>query len=384
MTDSQSLRLTTGKRPTARTNIVQYIRLIMRPSLIPDFDLLDALATAVILVDDRLRLVRANAAAQSLIATSEARLRDISLPEMLPGADELIAAVRRALLEGRSFTERDLDLRLARASATTVDCSITPLWRSGRDPSLVIIEMTNLERHQRIQLEGNMLMRNQVSSVLLQGLAHEIKNPLGGIRGAAQLLERELEDQRLAEYTQIIIGEADRLRTLVERMLGPRGESNKQAMNIHDALEHVRQVVNVERGGGVEIVRDYDPSLPDIIADRDQLVQAFLNLVRNGVQAIEGQGGTVTLRTRVQRKFTIGNVMHRLVIRAQVIDNGPGVDPALATSIFFPLVSGRADGSGLGLPIAQSLVHRQGGLIGFESEPGHTEFSVWLPVGEQQ
>ena len=373
-----------GKCPKVRTNIVQYIRSMMKPSVIPDFDLLDALATAVILVDDRLRLVRVNVAAQSLIATSETRLRDISLAEALPGADELIAAVRRALLEGRSFTERDLDLRLARASAAIVDCSITPLWRSGRDPSLVIIEMTNLERHQRIQLEGNMRMRNQVSSVLLQGLAHEIKNPLGGIRGAAQLLERELEDQKLAEYTQIIIGEADRLRTLVERMLGPREETNKQTMNIHDALEHVRQVVNVERGGGVEIVRDYDPSLPDIIADRDQLVQAFLNLVRNGVQAIEGQGGTVTLRTRIQRKFTIGSVLHRLVIRAQVIDNGPGVDPALATSIFFPLVSGRADGSGLGLPIAQSLVHRQGGLIGFESEPGHTEFSVWLPVGERQ
>jgi two-component system nitrogen regulation sensor histidine kinase GlnL len=165
-------------------------------------------------------------------------------------------------------------------------------------------------------------------------------------------------------------------------MLGPRGESNKRHLNIHDVLEHVRQVVAAERGGAVEIVRDYDPSLPEIIADRDQLVQAFLNLVRNAVQAIEGQGGTVTLRTRVQRKFTIGTTLHKLVIRTQIIDNGPGVDPTLAASIFFPLVSGRADGSGLGLPIAQSLVHRQGGLIGFESEPGHTEFSVWLPVGE--
>jgi two-component system, NtrC family, nitrogen regulation sensor histidine kinase GlnL len=357
----------------------------MRPPAIPDFDLLDALATAVILVDERLQLVRVNAAAQSLIAASETRLRDISLPEVLPGAGELIAAVRRALLEGRSFTERDLDLRLARAQITTVDCSITPLWRNaGGEPSLVLIEMTHLEGHQRIQLEGNMLLRNQVSSVLLQGLAHEIKNPLGGIRGAAQLLERELEDQKLAEYTQIIIGEADRLRALVERMLGPRGESNKQTVNIHDVLEHVRQVVSIERGGAVEILRDYDPSLPDITADRDQLVQAFLNLVRNAVQAIEGQGGSVTLRTRIQRQFTIGSVLHRLVIRSQVIDNGPGVEPALASSIFFPLVSGRADGSGLGLPIAQSLVHRQGGLIGFESEAGHTEFSVWLPVGEQQ
>ena len=354
----------------------------MIPCEASDFDLVDALATAVMLLDADLRLVQVNAAAQSLVAVSTTRLRDLSLADVLPGADELFAAARRALLEGRSFSERDLDLRLGRMQATTVDCTITPLWRSAREPNYVLIEMTNVEHNQRIQHEGTMLMQNQVSSVLLQGLAHEIKNPLGGIRGAAQLLERELEDQKLAEYTQIIIGEADRLRTLVERMLGPRGESFKQLLNIHDILEHVRQVVLAECGSAVHIERDYDPSLPEIHVDRDQLVQAFLNLVRNAVQALAGTGGTITLRTRIQRKFTIGTKLHRLVIRTQVIDTGPGVDPTLVSSIFFPLVSGRADGSGLGLPIAQSLVHRQGGLIGFESLPGHTEFSVWLPVGE--
>ena len=166
-------------------------------------------------------------------------------------------------------------------------------------------------------------------------------------------------------------------------MLGPRGESHKQALNIHDVLEHVRLVVAAERIGNAVIERDYDPSLPEIHADRDQLVQAFLNLLRNAVQAVGESGGTVTLRTRVQRKFTIGSVLHRLVVRVQIIDTGPGVDPELGSSIFFPLVSGRAEGSGLGLPIAQSLIHRQGGLIGFESEPGRTEFSVWLPLGEK-
>jgi two-component system nitrogen regulation sensor histidine kinase GlnL len=347
-----------------------------------DFDVIDALATAVVLLDAELRLVRINAAAQSLVVTRETKVKDASLPELLPGADELVAAARRALLEGRSFTERGLDLRLGRLNATTVDCTVTPLWRKAREPAFVLLEMTNVERQQRFQLEGKMQLQNHASSALLQGLAHEIKNPLGGIRGAAQLLERELEDQRLAEYTQIIIGEADRLRTLVDRMLGPREESVKQPVNIHDVVEHVRNVVEAESGAAIAIVRDYDPSLPEIHADRDQLVQALLNIVRNAVQACHGSGGTVTLRTRVQRKFTIGTRLHRLVIRVQVIDDGPGVDPDLASSIFFPLVSGRADGSGLGLPIAQSLVHRQGGLIGFESEPGHTEFSVWLPVGE--
>ncbi len=348
-----------------------------------DTDLVEALATAVLMLDRDLRVLKANAAALALIETSENRLRDNLLAHVLPGADELVHAAQRALLEGRSFAERGLDLRLGKLATTLVDCTVTPLWRQHPEPAFVVIEMTNVERRQRIQHEGNLLMQNHVSSALLRGLAHEIKNPLGGIRGAAQLLERELEDQRQAEYTQIIIGEADRLRTLVDRMLGPRGASNKQVLNIHDVLEHVRMVVEAERVGDAVIERDYDPSLPEISADRDQLVQAFMNLLRNAVQAVDGAEGTVTLRTRIQRKFTIGTTLHRLVVRVQVIDTGPGVDPDLGASIFFPLVSGRAEGSGLGLPIAQSLIQRQGGLIGFESEPGHTEFSVWLPLGEE-
>ena len=204
--------------------------------------------------------------------------------------------------------------------------------------------------------------------------------PAGGIRGAAQLLERELTEPQHREYTQIIIGEADRLRKLVDRMLGPRGQLHPADFNVHEVLEHVRQVVEIEAGRGVTIHRDYDPSLPNLHADRDLLVQAFLNLVRNAVQALGEAGGTITLRTRAQRKFTIGSRLHRLVIRVDVCDDGPGVDPSLADSIFFPMVSGRADGSGLGLPIAQSLVNRQGGLIDFTSAPGNTVFTVWLPI----
>ncbi|MGR8920898.1 MAG: nitrogen regulation protein NR(II) [Gammaproteobacteria bacterium] len=350
---------------------------------VEEFEVLDALSTAVILLDQDLGVLRMNAAAQSLVAASESKLQGVRLADIFPGADELVDAARRALLEERSFTERRLDLRLGKLSTTMVDCNVTPLWNLDTQPTQVLIEMSNVERHQRIQAEGNMLIQSNVSNNLLQGLAHEIKNPLGGIRGAAQLLERELEDQRQAEYTQIIIGEADRLRTLVDRMLGPREASRREAVNVHDVLEHVRMVVEAERIGSASIERDYDPSLPSITGDRDQLVQALLNLVRNAAQAINGSGGTVTLRTRAQRKFTIGSTLHRLVVRIQIIDDGPGVDPELGNSIFFPLVSGHASGSGLGLPIAQTLVHRQGGLIGYESEPGHTEFSVWLPLGEQ-
>lgn len=347
----------------------------------PKLDLVEALATSVVLLDRDLRVLRVNGAAESLLAISGSKVLHGLLTETVPGTDELAAAARRALDEGRSFSERDLALQLGNLSVT-VDFTVSPLWLGSEMPDRVLLEMTNVERHQRIQWEGNMLIQNNVTAALLQGLAHEIKNPLGGIRGAAQLLERELEDRKHEEYTQIIIGEVDRLRTVVDRMLGPREMARRQQVNIHDVLEHVRQVAEVERENSVEILRDYDPSIPDVLGDRHQLIQAFLNLVRNAVQAVNGGGGTVTLRTRVKRQFTIGTKLHRLVVRVQVIDTGPGVDPELAHSIFFPLVSGRADGSGLGLPITQTLLHRQGGLIGFESEPGRTVFSVWLPVGE--
>ena len=347
-----------------------------------NLDLVDALATAVILLDRRIRVVKANAAAQSLISKSETMVRGHPLAEVFPGADELVGAARRALDESRSFIERDLALPSSKLKHATVNGTLTPLWEGDAKPEFVVVEIIDADRHPRVRLEGNLLMQNEVSSTLLRGLAHEIKNPLGGIRGAAQLLERELEDRKQEEYTQIIIGEADRLRMLVDRMLGPFGEPKKIPLNIHDVLEHVRQLVEAERECSVLCKRDYDPSLPALYADRDQLIPAFLNLVRNAMQAVNNGTGRITLHTRVERQFTIRSTLHRLVVLAQIIDSGPGVDPEIASSIFFPLVSGRSGGSGLGLPIAQSLVHRQGGLISFESEPGRTEFSVWLPVGE--
>jgi two-component system nitrogen regulation sensor histidine kinase GlnL len=261
-----------------------------------------------------------------------------------------------------------------------VDCSVSP-WISGRAAvTHVLIELTSVERHQRIQLEENILIQNQATTALMRGLAHEVKNPLGGIRGAAQLLERELEDQRLAEYTQIIIGEADRLRTLVDRMLGPHAALERRRVNIHDVLEHVRQLVHAEYAGAVVITRDYDPSLPELTGDRDQLIQAFLNLLSNAARAVGSSQESITVRTRAQRKFTIADKVHRVVIRVDIIDTGPGVPAEIADSIFYPMVSGHADGSGLGLPLAQAMINRQGGLIGFSSEPGHTEFNVWLPL----
>lgn len=342
--------------------------------------LIEALATAVVVTDEALRISKVNAAAESLLALSATTLLGRSLADFFGTASDFIRLIERTLRDRRSFTERNLELTAFGLPSVPVDCTVT-LWELGAaTPAKIIIELASVERHQRIQFEEKLLLQNQATSALMRGLAHEVKNPLGGIRGAAQLLERELEDRRHAEYTQIIIGEVDRLRILVDKMLGPLGTLDNQPVNIHDVLEHVRQLVQAEHIGAFEFCRDYDPSLPDLLGDRDQLIQAFLNLVRNAARALDGREGRITLRSRAQRKFTIGDKQHRLVIRIDVIDTGPGVAPDIADRIFFPLVSGYADGSGLGLPLAQSMISRQGGVIGFTSEPGHTEFSVWLPI----
>ena len=341
---------------------------------------LNQLATAVIQLDAQLRVREANPAAENLVMTSIYKLRGHALDRLFPAQPEFIEAVTLSLSDTRSFTERDLLLTRPNLEPLRVDCIVSPRQGPHNTVFGAVLELTSTERQQRIQAEENKLLQNQISTALMRGLAHEVKNPLGGIRGAAQLLERELTGPQQREYTQIIIGEADRLRKLVDRMLGPRGQLHPSLFSVHEVLEHVRQVVEIEAGRHITMHRDYDPSLPDLQADRDLLIQAFLNLVRNAVQALGVSGGNITLRTRAHRKFTIGSVLHRLVIRVEVIDDGPGVDPALADSIFFPMVSGRADGSGLGLPIAQSLVNRQGGFIDFTSVPGNTIFTVWLPI----
>jgi two-component system nitrogen regulation sensor histidine kinase GlnL len=347
----------------------------------PDAEmLLNHLATAVVVLDADLAVLDVNLAAEALIATSATKLRGLPIERLFPDHRELREAMRKVLRGGHSFAERELTLLRVNQETINVDCMVSAWWRSQAEPAGVVLELVSNERQQRIQAEENRLLQNQISTALMRGLAHEVKNPLGGIRGAAQLLERELPDARQREYTQIIIGEADRLRKLVDRMLGPRTRLQPVLCNIHEILEHVRQVVEIEAAPRVTIHRDYDPSLPSLLADRDLLVQAYLNLVRNALQALNGHGGNITLRTRAQRQYTIGNELHRLVLRTEIQDDGPGVTPEIADSIFFPMVSGRAEGSGLGLPIAQSLVQRQGGVIEFSSVPGNTVFTVWLPV----
>jgi two-component system nitrogen regulation sensor histidine kinase GlnL len=247
----------------------------------------------------------------------------------------------------------------------------------------VLVEISDTTRQTRIHRDNALLAQLGGSRLMARQLAHEIKNPLGGLRGAAQLLERELPSEELREYTRVIIGEADRLRALVDSLLGPARAPRLEPVNIHELLDRVYQLVRAEAAPTLSIQRDYDPSLPPLDLDRDQVIQVMLNLARNAVQAL-GTHGQLSLRTRALTNVNIGEARHRVVAAVQFEDNGPGVPPELGETIFYPLVTARQGGTGLGLAVAQDIATRHGGLVEFESRPGRTVFSLLLPIENTQ
>jgi len=349
-------------------------------------ELLDTLAAGVLLVDTQLVVRYANVAAQALLGASLAPPRGASLAALLAGSPELLALLRRAAAEGKGCAAHELELANLAAlpadsdAAGLVDVMITPFEdRSGA--ALLLLELVDArararrarETEQRSSVDGGRLMVRQ--------LAHEIKNPLGGLRGAAQLLERELPDPALREFTAVIIKEADRLCGLVDAMVGPASPPRKHRLSVHEVCEHVYQLLRSEAGAGVRIERDYDPSVPEGYFDRNEIIQALLNIGRNALQALDGHGRLV-LRTRALSNHVIGARRHRLVACVQVEDDGPGVPEELRRTLFLPLVTSRAAGTGLGLAVAQDLVRRHRGALEFESRPGHTVFSMLLPLEE--
>ncbi len=342
-------------------------------------NILDNLNTAVLFFDQGLRLVYINPAGEMLLAVSSRHVLGLKAADLLicPG-DILECRLRQAVETRQPFIEREANIMLADGRGITVNCTVLPIYNIRSEVEL-LVELHQIDRQLRISREEHLLSQHQAAQALIRGLAHEIKNPLGGLRGAAQLLEQELPDKSLREYTRIIIEEADRLQALVDRMLGPNRLPEPRRVNIHSLLERVRHLMRAEYPKGPVIERDYDPSIPDLMADPDRLIQALLNLARNAANAT-GQSGQIILRTRVMRQFTIGNIRHRLVLRVEVEDNGPGIPPELQERIFFPMVTGRAEGTGLGLPIAQELVNQHGGLIECESQPGEARFYVYLPL----
>lgn len=338
---------------------------------------LDGLTTATVCLNARLEVVMINTAAETLFGVGRRFAINTPLTEALPQFAPHSPRFENALAAGTGFIERELLLGDDGDDALTVDCTVTP-FPLGKEVGL-LMEVLPLDRHMRISRDELMLAQHEASRELIRSLAHEIKNPLGGIRGAAQLLEREFPDSEHREYTRVIIREVDRLQNLVNRMLGPNRLPQKEPVNIHEVLEHVRQLVEVEAPSGVYFLRDYDPSIPELIGDREQLIQAVLNVVRNALQAV-GEEGYVSLRSRAKRQFTIGGNRHKLVIQIDIEDTGPGIPSSMIDKIFYPMVTTRADGTGLGLPIAQYLIHTHGGLIECQSRPGRTVFSLYLPL----
>ena len=344
-------------------------------------DILDHISTAVIALDGELTVLAANTSAEALLQISESRVVDTHASALFANSRDWLESLAQVRDRNSPLTRRGMSLRLTTGQEIQVDLMITPI-HEARQGFRLLAELQPVDRLLKISREGGLVDAQETTRTVIRGLAHEIKNPLGGVRGAAQLLDRELPDESLSEYTRIIIHEADRLRDLVDRLMGPRDKPEILPLNIHEVLEHIRQLVLAETAQGLSLKRDYDPSLPLIEGDRSQLVQAVLNIVRNAMQAAEGDC-EITLRTRAQRQFTIGTRLHRLVLRLDIIDNGPGIDPELLPNIFVPMVTGRAEGTGLGLSIAQSIVNRHGGLLECDSEPGHTCFTIYLPLESQ-
>lgn len=338
---------------------------------------LDPLATAVLVIDENDRVSLINPAGENLLGLSARQARQRSLAQLAIGS-ALERIVHQVQETRTGVTEYHLAFTVG-PQRQEVSLTVTPL---ETHPGRTLIEFHPLSGG-RIAHEEHTLIQAQASQMLLRQLAHEIRNPLGGIRGAAQLLEAELSDASdLIEYTQVIIKETARLQDLLDRMLAPARRPNIRPLNVHEVLERVRSLLLAEYPK-LSIARDYDTSLPEIHGDLEQLIQALLNIARNGAQATEGQG-QLRLSTRVARQVTLAMKRWPLALRIDIVDNGPGIPEAMRDTLFFPLVSGRNNGTGLGLTLAQTYVQRHQGAIHVDSHPGHTCFSIYLPIASPE
>lgn len=343
--------------------------------------LAEHLSTGVLVLDAGLRIRYVNPAAEQLTGRSRQQLADKVLHAAVPSLAALRPLLERAVVTGEAYARREVELGMVpdTGEPAMVDLAVSLMEHGGSDRLLV--ELTDASRRLRISRENTLLSQLDASRTIVRQLVHEIRNPLGGIRGAAQLLERRLPDPALAEYTRLIIRESDRLAKLARDLLGPGGPTDPETVNIHEVLEHVFGLARAEAPAAVLMERDYDPSLPPLTADRGQVTQAVLNLVRNALDAV-GDHGQVVLRSRALTHFTIGDALHRLVVCVEVQDDGPGVPDSIRDTLFYPLVTSRDQGTGLGLALAQDLVRRQGGLIEYASRPGRTVFQMLFPVEE--
>ncbi|MDB5838599.1 MAG: sensor histidine kinase [Herminiimonas sp.] len=346
---------------------------------------LDLLASAVLVLDAQGCIIYANAAAEHLLESSVKVLLHQKLADLFPNGDKLGALFKEAI--AYQFADKRQDLVLERVNRDPLQVQIT-VSAIDHAETPVLIELRENVQQLKLDREERLLDQSQANKELIRNLAHEIKNPLGGIRGAAQLLELELPERHLkelSEYTQVIIKEADRLQTLVDRLLAPHRRPHIVGdVNIHEVFERVRSLIMAEFSNGLIIKRDYDLSVPEFRGDKEQLIQAVLNIAHNAAQALSSRikDGDAVLRfqTRVARQVTLAKVRYRLALDLHITDNGPGIPPEIQDRIFYPLVSGRDGGSGLGLTLAQTFVQQHMGVIECESRPGYTDFRILIPL----
>lgn len=334
--------------------------------------------TAILIMNESLQVRYANPAAEQLFSQSAKRIIDQPLSNLIQHASLDLALLSQPLQSGQSITDSDVTF-VVDGKPLMLEVTVSPV--SWNKELMLLVEIRKIGQQRRLSQELNQHAQQQAAKLLVRGLAHEIKNPLGGLRGAAQLLERTLPDPALTEYTQIIIEQADRLRSLVDRLLGPQKPGKKQNENLHLILEKVRQLVELEVSQPVILERDYDPSLPEFLMDADQIEQALLNIISNAGQILQNQdNGKITIRTRTVHQANIHGQRCKLAARIEIIDNGPGISAELQDTLFYPMVSGREGGTGLGLSIAQNLIDQHQGKIDVESWPGRTIFTIYLPI----
>jgi two-component system, NtrC family, nitrogen regulation sensor histidine kinase GlnL len=347
------------------------------------FEAFDHLATMVAVVRSDGSCLFANAAFENVLGMSRRSVLRASLFDWF--VDDLIVRDTVAAVAGNDFATSRFEALLRRPHGGHSDMPVHVIVNQTDRADEVVVELVEIEQQTRQDREERALGQAQANKELIRNLAHEIKNPLGGIRGAAQLLEMEVESRSLTEYTQVIINEADRLQALVDRLLAPHRKPHVVGdVNIHEVCERVRSLILAEFPRGLAVRRDYDTSIPEFRGDREQLIQAVLNIAHNAAQALAeriAQGdGTIVLRTRIARQVTLGKQRYRLALELHIEDNGPGVPESIRERIFYPLVSGRDGGSGLGLTLAQTFVQQHQGTIECESEPGRTLFKIVIPL----
>ncbi len=346
------------------------------------FQAFDLLATPVAVINGRGLVLYVNAALEDTIGLSRRTLLGVHLADYF--ADKKPLAIALEGVRSNEFAALRYEASLQRAHHEEL-LPVHVIVAKTDQSDEVIVELLPIEQQTRQDREERLIDQAQANKELIRNLAHEIKNPLGGIRGAAQLLEMELDSKDLKEYTQVIIHEADRLQTLVDRLLAPHRRPHVVGdVNMHEVCERVRALILAEFPKGLKVVRDYDTSIPEFRGDREQLIQAVLNIAHNAAHALtdrraEGDA-EIVLRTRIARQVTFGKQRYRLALELHVIDNGPGVPDSIKDRIFFPLISGREGGSGLGLTLAQTFVQQHRGLIECESMPGRTDFKILIPL----